>query len=754
MIWNGDNRANPRVLSKPLQATVALIYKHTTQVEGDFLVLKDTKLRERTDFCETVRFLEEPAVAECTGVLVARDVVATAGHCTTNAPASAFFFVFGFNSLERQSFLRIPLSDVYEAKEQVFQEYRNSATNDGRHSDWSLVKLDRPVAGREPVDVRRGGRTTSQHFYVIGHPLGLPAKTTKRASGLWRTEESMMVTNEPDAFFRARLDIFTGNSGSPVFDAETDMLEGLLVGGDGDWVRTGGSGRVGGCVRESRCPVDSGVLGLERKIIRCRGERVVRTTEFVGALEKEERRQKIEESPHVTRVDVEAVGGRAQFPVQVADLGSASVLFPSFHTPSGASASLSRSNDSVPESLAVTSATPTASIPHQETLNATSPPPLSPSHSLLGVSVRVSAEHEFTTCYLAASLHSPLSVSVFLGPVCASPFNVDAGALPWAVAFAEQRNIVQSENSTIEEKEGETEAQQQARRSLRSGGLLPPEDLQDFPSVLPSTSEEEEEEEEAHSLSLSHSPSSLWTLDVRDMVPDEGLRDEGRLLSVSVSFLIAPTDSAVGQMLVQTLSGVVPTPSSDDHGREEIVDTPSVHQESAPQSVQFSFRREEGPEVPRHDTHLTLLDWALTLVLSVPSPPSEQPAVRGLVQEGTWPLSLVLESPGQQGRQYRFRVMAPVPVPGSDEDAPSDSVSVDANGRQQIMRIQVGGMQNERHRMFFYGVDPEGLWSVRLLSPERRGRGGGEKLGQEEIAVESFQIEEASLTLMTAQRII
>eukprot|EP00820_Chromera_velia_P005364 Cvel_18230.t1-p1 / transcript=Cvel_18230.t1 / gene=Cvel_18230 / organism=Chromera_velia_CCMP2878 / gene_product=hypothetical protein / transcript_product=hypothetical protein / location=Cvel_scaffold1498:26699-26992(-) / protein_length=98 / sequence_SO=supercontig / SO=protein_coding / is_pseudo=false len=98
--------------------------------------------------------------------------------------------------------------------------------------------------------------------------------------------------------------------------------------------------------------------------------------------------------------------------------------------------------------------------------------------------------------------------------------------------------------------------------------------------------------------------------------------------------------------------------------------------------------------------------------------------------------------------------MAPVPVPGSDEDAPSDSVSVDANGRQQIMRIQVGGMQNERHRMFFYGVDPEGLWSVRLLSPERRGRGGGEKLGQEEIAVESFQIEEASLTLMTAQRII
>ena len=48
-----------------------------------------------------------------------------------------------------------------------------------------------------------------------------------------------MRNNSPKTFFRANLDTYGGNSGSPVFNSDTHQIEGLLVRGETDFVMLG-----------------------------------------------------------------------------------------------------------------------------------------------------------------------------------------------------------------------------------------------------------------------------------------------------------------------------------------------------------------------------------------------------------------------------------------------------------------------------------------------------------------------------------
>ena len=53
---------------------------------------------------------------------------------------------------------------------------------------------------------------------MIGHPCGLPLKCAPGAS----------IDDFTDNYFRADLDVYSGNSGSPVFCAETHELIGIV----------------------------------------------------------------------------------------------------------------------------------------------------------------------------------------------------------------------------------------------------------------------------------------------------------------------------------------------------------------------------------------------------------------------------------------------------------------------------------------------------------------------------------------------
>ena len=123
--------------------------------------------------------------------------------------------VFGFATTGATTKLQFASDDVYE----LAQLLDSRTTTSG--GDWALVRLDRPVIGRAPVNCRTEGKIGDHaSVYVVGYPLGLPQKIAANAK--------VRSNSLPDVFF-ANLDAFGGDSGAPVVNLQTDMVEGIIV---------------------------------------------------------------------------------------------------------------------------------------------------------------------------------------------------------------------------------------------------------------------------------------------------------------------------------------------------------------------------------------------------------------------------------------------------------------------------------------------------------------------------------------------
>jgi hypothetical protein len=211
--------------------------------------LSTTSYQEDYELCDGEPFASQPLGCSCTGFLVAPDVVATAGHCVRSTKgARKTRFVFGFRMLDRtRARTDFAKKDVYQGVKLLARQEEDEG------ADWALVQLDRPVVGRTPLRVRTSGKVADDRaVFVIGHPNGLPAKLADGAN---------VRSNRRRAFFVANLDTYGGNSGSPVFDRRTRVVEGILVRGEDDFVPHGN------CYVSLVCP-DAG----------CEGEAVTRST--------------------------------------------------------------------------------------------------------------------------------------------------------------------------------------------------------------------------------------------------------------------------------------------------------------------------------------------------------------------------------------------------------------------------------------------------------------------------------------------
>jgi hypothetical protein len=216
--------------------------------------LSTSSYRDDYELCAGETFADQPLGCDCTGFLVAPDVIATAGHCARSTRRlKKIRFVFGFRMLDaRHARTEFAPDDVYEGIQLMGRE-----EDDDTGSDWALVRLSRPVRGRAPLHVRAAGKIADRRaVFVVGHPNGLPAKLADGAH---------VRDNRRKAFFRANLDTYGGNSGSPVFDARTLKVEGILVRGEDDFVKNGD------CYVSLVCP-DAG----------CEGESVTRSTVWAG----------------------------------------------------------------------------------------------------------------------------------------------------------------------------------------------------------------------------------------------------------------------------------------------------------------------------------------------------------------------------------------------------------------------------------------------------------------------------------------
>lgn len=190
--------------------------------------LKVKPFKTAYGLCDTERFASQPCGAFCSGVLIAPDVVASAGHCVDPdylGSVDQMRFVFGYRltALDTATVV-VPSANVYSGKEIIHHRLTSFAT------DWSLIRLDRPVANGRVATLRADGKIEANAaIYVIGHPCGLPLKYAPGAK---------VTKNTAQSFFTANLDTYGGNSGSPVFN-EHHEVEGLLVRGQTDFVKKG-----------------------------------------------------------------------------------------------------------------------------------------------------------------------------------------------------------------------------------------------------------------------------------------------------------------------------------------------------------------------------------------------------------------------------------------------------------------------------------------------------------------------------------
>lgn len=213
---------------RPLSAaTVALVQANDLdRVDGQWR-LSTSLFRDEYNLCPDEPFGTQPLGCFCSGVLVAPNVIATAGHCIdSSADLARIRFVFGFQML-RGAGARLTFGDddVYTGVKLLGRKL----TADG--TDWAVVRLDRTVVGRKPVRLRASGKIQAgDEVFVIGHPCGLPQKYAPGAT---------VRQNANPRYFVANLDTYGGNSGSPVFSRRTRQLEGLLVRGQTDFVKVG-----------------------------------------------------------------------------------------------------------------------------------------------------------------------------------------------------------------------------------------------------------------------------------------------------------------------------------------------------------------------------------------------------------------------------------------------------------------------------------------------------------------------------------
>jgi len=169
---------------------------------------------ERYDFEEVVqRFKNQPMASSCSAFLVAPNIVITAGHCIdgkTEDQLSGIRFVFGYwMESSSDAKLNVPEENVYSIGKVIHSEYSKLNA-----IDYAIIELDRDVTVAEPLKISEKEVKVGDQVYIIGYPNGLPLKYAPNAE-VYRVNQQSFV---------ASLDAFKGNSGSPVFNSEGEIV--------------------------------------------------------------------------------------------------------------------------------------------------------------------------------------------------------------------------------------------------------------------------------------------------------------------------------------------------------------------------------------------------------------------------------------------------------------------------------------------------------------------------------------------------
>ncbi|HNT97775.1 MAG TPA: serine protease [Elusimicrobiales bacterium] len=234
----GDNTLDDyykvdKSLQELADSVVALMDKSAIaydEASGAYKPLKLSTVDRRMGLSSGAEFSGQKSLSFCSGALVSRDLVLTAGHCINNDPSHAHYFnkvyvVFGWRQTGRGEYDQTFSPDqVYEVERLLAHKLDGSIGNMDTYRDYALISLKRPVPGRSPLTIERShgeGLREGAYVFASGYPMGMSVKVTDPGDATIREIGRNGYATD--------LDAFGGSSGGPVFDSVSRRICGVVI---------------------------------------------------------------------------------------------------------------------------------------------------------------------------------------------------------------------------------------------------------------------------------------------------------------------------------------------------------------------------------------------------------------------------------------------------------------------------------------------------------------------------------------------
>ncbi len=273
VVYGDDNRTDYYLeidnFKKDLANSVATLVPRNAlrkTVNGYFvsniLKLKDIEIERDKYLCHDENFAKQQVLGSCSGFLVDKNKMATAGHCYPPSQkeyyCNNYVWVFDFkiSNSQQLSLTHFTEDQVYECQSVISSTYNGQV-------DFSVAELKRQVNDREVLQLQETPLAKEDSIFVIGYPYGLPLKITSDAK----------IFNLEKEYFSTNLDTFQGNSGSPVFNEKTGNVIGILVRGKEDYYED----KDNKCMRVNIC---------DEKRASCKSDRLQIDGEHVNKIDR------------------------------------------------------------------------------------------------------------------------------------------------------------------------------------------------------------------------------------------------------------------------------------------------------------------------------------------------------------------------------------------------------------------------------------------------------------------------------------
>jgi hypothetical protein len=200
------------------RASIALVPKGAVSVVDGRIALSGPSWQSQDQLCPDVAFGTDPAIAFCSGVLVAPDLVLTAGHCLSERDCAGMALLRNFRRSSPGHIDPLTLDDMRFCRTVLAWDSGEENTKD--RTDFAWIELD------DSFDVPEGdtlavlrldpGVRTGQRILSFGYGGGGPVKLDTGTVSDARPGHG--------DFFFTNLDAFSGMSGAPVLDEQLRVV--------------------------------------------------------------------------------------------------------------------------------------------------------------------------------------------------------------------------------------------------------------------------------------------------------------------------------------------------------------------------------------------------------------------------------------------------------------------------------------------------------------------------------------------------